>query len=364
MKKTLTTFICIILCTVLFGQTTLEEFALLSPKEKVDTYIQEFTDPVLIQKEHDYNKPRLKESYDKSILIAQDYAEYGNAEGFYYVLSLFEQMELMESLHTTVYFDVLLNILIRFDDSVYNIFLDEKKPLTLAGEDKKMVVNTLENTIGEYLQTYKVVDKTVNDLWMLIEDFQGIPYRKGLLGDYDALYEKYVALGNEGLMLEYDKMPLEKFEKLSGTEMVDRLLLEYQAEEVSVQIPLDFMRKVDLVATKKAQTHPYILDIFKSYELKPLGYSNNILYVLNTAFFSEIEEGIWEQLIPEYVKKIDTYLKTYQRIDKALYSFEIQLWIMHGRPDSERIILNSWGDDAYKRYTEMGYRDLTIYPYL
>lgn len=162
---------------------------------------------------------------------------------------------------------------------------------------------------------------------------------------------------------------IEDFQRLSYKEQIDSIVEDYKDGH---WIGLDFTEKMDIIfESENAQIAlDYTISKFKMYRAKPKEYTNNnvdvLLYIIDSFMLNDLylekklfTTDIEKKLIVEYQRLIDLYLKEYTVIDRTIQHLELSLIFFLKLPVPTQID-DAWYEEIYKKYTELGYKGLTI----
>ncbi len=144
---------------------------------------------------------------------------------------------------------------------------------------------------------------------------------------------------------------------------VDTLLSEYLGYEW-FGYPLDFARKGTRIADEGDITFPYILSLLRKYDAHPFRSGENevemLVNIIGTKFFQigKLNVSQLAELGEIYTELLDTYLRTYKKIDVMAMMLQVDL-IMFITSVYPTVDL-AWIEKMYEKYTALGYEGLSI----
>lgn len=158
----------------------------------------------------------------------------------------------------------------------------------------------------------------------------------------------------------------EEFEKLPMQQKIDTIISEYENE---IWLGLGFAIKSETIYQHTTEALLYIVSLLEKHEAKPVGTSDNVVYILNQLVFDFYQEdkynnekivtdSIKEILAKNYERLIDAYLNTYKLIDSMLVTLDLCYIRYAGISMPETSF--QWYVSLYDKYTSRGYKELKI----
>ena len=152
----------------------------------------------------------------------------------------------------------------------------------------------------------------------------------------------------------------EDFRRLSADGKIQRILEEYRYERRWNR--LRFSQYATILTENPEENIPVLFVYFEKLPMLPTSENDRAFDLIDSIlwqdFFKLLNRDELNRLATIYQRKIYEYLETYRVIDARIFSAEAAVELIRNNRDIFSI--RNIGRTLYKKYTELGYKDLQL----